>query len=72
MLKFSETLISDATFGGSGEVLRGRTKMMHGLEAKSIHSVSIRKVLGRSVLKYLQILKGTLGMKEETLMHHLF
>lgn len=42
--------------------------MLHDLEVKSIHSVSIRKVLGGSVLKYLQILKRTLGVKKETFM----
>lgn len=42
--------------------------MMHDLQVRSIHSVSIGKVLGGSVLKYLQILKRTLGAKKETFM----
>lgn len=42
--------------------------MLHDLEDKSIHSVSVRKVLGGSVLKHLQILKRTLGVKNETFM----
>jgi len=38
---------------------------MHDLQVKSIHSVSIKKVLGENVLKHLQIWKRTLGVKKE-------
>jgi len=47
------------------KVLRGRPKIMHDLQVKSIHSVSIKKVLGENVLKHLQIWKRTLGVKKE-------